>query len=619
MSLTQALGAAISGLRVTQSGLALVAGNVANADTPGYVRKAQTQVATSAGDSVAVRVSSIDRQLDVYIQRQLQVETSGGAYAGTRADFYARLQQLYGQPGGDNALETAYSKFTTALQGLNTTPDSSAIRGSVVGAAQALAQQLNSMTNDLQSLRTDTELSLGDAVNKASEAMRQIAAINQQLGSSGTSDATTSVLIDQRDNYINQLSELMDVRVISSDHNQVSVFTNSGVQLVGAEAAKLSFDAKGVLAPQSQWSADPNQRTTGTITLVSPTGGSIDLLATNAIRSGRIAAYAEMRDQILPQAQAQLDQIAAAMSSALSDRTVAGTVFPGPPAGFDVDIGSLQPGNRVNVTYTDTATGASHNVTIVRVDDPNALPLPASGDPNNKVVGVDFSGGPASVASQLSTALAAIGLQFSNPGGNTLRVMDDGGTNTIDVSSASATSTVTSLTAGTPEFPFFLDATTPYTGVITSAGSQSVGLAGRLVVNPALVADPSRLVVYQTSPLTAAGDLTRPNFIYDKMTSANASFSPQAGIGSVGSPFRGSIPSYLREMISQQGAAAESANSLKQGQDVVVNSLQQRFNDEAGVNVDSEMANLLQLQSAYAANARVMTTVRDLLDLLMKM
>jgi len=72
-------------------------------------------------------------------------------------------------------------------------------------------------------------------------------------------------------------------------------------------------------------------------------------------------------------------------------------------------------------------------------------------------------------------------------------------------------------------------------------------------------------------------------------------------------------------MISQQGAAAESANSLKQGQDIVVNSLQQRFNDQAGVNVDSEMANLLQLQSAYAANARVMTTVRDLLDLLMKM
>ena len=75
----------------------------------------------------------------------------------------------------------------------------------------------------------------------------------------------------------------------------------------------------------------------------------------------------------------------------------------------------------------------------------------------------------------------------------------------------------------------------------------------------------------------------------------------------------------MRQMISQQGAAADGASSLKEGQDLVVKSLQQRFNDDSGVNVDAEMATLLQLQTAYGANARVMTTVRDLLDLLMKL
>ena len=50
MSLTQALTAAMSGLRVTQSGLALVAANVANADTPGYVRKTAVQITSAAGD-----------------------------------------------------------------------------------------------------------------------------------------------------------------------------------------------------------------------------------------------------------------------------------------------------------------------------------------------------------------------------------------------------------------------------------------------------------------------------------------------------------------------------------------------------------------------------------------
>src|SRR5262245_43646778 len=147
MSLMQALGAAMSGLRANQTGLALVAGNVANADTAGYVRKAQNQVAVGAGDTaVSVRVAGVDRQLDLYVQRQLQLETSGGAYAGLRADFYQRLQQIYGQPGSDNALETAFNKFTAAVQALTTSPDSSAVRTGVLSAAQLLTQQLNGMT-----------------------------------------------------------------------------------------------------------------------------------------------------------------------------------------------------------------------------------------------------------------------------------------------------------------------------------------------------------------------------------------------------------------------------------------------------------------------------------------
>jgi flagellar hook-associated protein 1 FlgK len=126
-------------------------------------------------------------------------------------------------------------------------------------------------------------------------------------------------------------------------------------------------------------------------------------------------------------------------------------------------------------------------------------------------------------------------------------------------------------------------------------------------------------VVYQTSPLTPAADATRPNFIYDRLNSASLTFSPGSGVGTAPAPFTGSLPSFMRQVISQQGEAAEAAASLKQGQDVVVNSLQQRFNDGASVNIDQEMANLLNLQNAYAANARVLSTVKDMLDILMRM
>ena len=81
-------------------------------------------------------------------------------------------------------------------------------------------------------------------------------------------------------------------------------------------------------------------------------------------------------------------------------------------------------------------------------------------------------------------------------------------------------------------------------------------------MNAALLADPSRLVVMQTSPLTSAADATRPNFILDRLTRGVRDFAPEAGVGTAAAPFSGSLQSYIRQMISQQGEAAANADSL---------------------------------------------------------
>src|SRR5262245_22981354 len=129
MSLAQALATAVSGLRATQAGISLVSANVANAETPGYVRKTEAQIETAAGDlGISVRVDSVNRILDQYVQRQLRVETSGANYADMRAQFYDQLQTVYGVPGSQSAFETIYNNFTTALQALSTSPDSVSAR-----------------------------------------------------------------------------------------------------------------------------------------------------------------------------------------------------------------------------------------------------------------------------------------------------------------------------------------------------------------------------------------------------------------------------------------------------------------------------------------------------------
>jgi flagellar hook-associated protein 1 FlgK len=618
MNLSQALATAVAGLRVTQSGLSVVAANVANAETPGYVKKTSVSVQISAGQAgTSVAVGEIQRQLDQYVQRQMRTEASGAAYASLRADFLQHLQTVYGSPGSSAAIESVFNDFTTALQALSTSPDDPAARNAVLAQAQVLTQQLNSMTSQIQGMRADAELGLADAVARANNAMEQIAEINKQLSNYNKADTTTAALLDQRDAYIDQLSQLMDITVVHGDQNQVKVFTSSGIQLVGSTSAKLNFEPQGTMTANNQWSADPARRSVGTLTLVTESGGSVDLIANNAVRSGEMAAYLQLRDQDLPQAQAQLDEIAAALARALSDVTVSGTpAAAGAQSGYDVDIGSLLAGNTINVSYLDRMTGQTRSITFMRVDDPAALPLSndATAVAGDAVFGIDFSGGMASVLTQLNNVLTARGLIASTTGGDTLRVLDNG-SGRASLASLSATHTASGLADGTAQLPFFTDGGQLYTGAIGSLGPQSVGLAGRISVNAALLADPAKLVVFQAG--TEAGNATRPDFLLERIGNASLTFSPAAGIGSSNTPYSGTISAYLRQTISAQGLAAESARSLSDGQNVVLTSLQARFNDSASVNIDEEMSSLLQLQNAYAANARVLSTVQQMLQSLM--
>jgi flagellar hook-associated protein 1 FlgK len=622
MSLGSALAIAMSGLRANQAALSIVSSNIANAQTPGYVTQSVNQIETATGDTGAsVSVTGVNRQLNQFIQTQLRSETSGGAYADQMASVLTQLQSVYGTPGDAGTLETAFSNFTTTLQSLSTTSGSSSAQIAAVTAAQALAQQLNATTQGIQTLRSNAEQDINISVGQANAAMNQIAQINTQLQGMSSTDPTAATLMDQRDKAIDQLSQLMDIRVSTTNNNQATVYTTNGVELVGAQASQLSFNSQGTLNANSQWNSNPAKSSTGTISIKLANGAVIDMIGTNSISSGQIAADVTLRDKTLVQAQAQVDQLAASMASALSDKTTAGTVAPAalaPKAGFDLDLSSVLPGNTINLTYTDTTTSNQHQVSIVRVDDPAALPLSNAGaNPNNPVIGVNFSGGIASVVAQLNSALGTSNLQFSNPTGSTLRVLDNG-TNTATVNAASVTSTVSSLASGSAQLPVFTDGNLLYTGSITQSGSQQAGLAGRITVNAALLADPSKLTVYNTSPLTNAGDTTRSDFLYSQLTSGTFTYSPQTGLGTAASPFKGTLTSFMQQFLSQQSNASTSATQLQQGQDVVVNALQQKFKSASGVNIDTEMANLISLQNTYAANAHVMSVVQTMMTSLMQ-
>ena len=617
MGLSSALASAMSGLRANQAALSITSSNVANANTPGYIAERANQIEVpSGGPGSSAQFIGVNRELDLFIQGQLRTETSGAGFANQTSNILGQLQSLYGTPGSTGTLEAAFNNFTTALQALSTSSSGLSAQTTALASGQALAQQLNSTSQGIQTLRSNAEQDIGTSVNQANTDLNQIAAINTKLQGLSPTDPTAASLEDQRDNAINDLSKLVDVKVTTDSSNQANIFTTTGIQLVGGGlASKFNFASAGTLTPNSLYNSNPGKSGVGSLTIQLPNGANLDVVANKVISSGQIAADLQLRDQTLVQAQTQVDQLAATLSSSLSDQTTPGTaVTIGTQSGFNLNLANLQPGNSINLTYTNN--GVQQQVQIVRVDDPNALPLPSPPGVSPQVIGVNFTGGINSVVTQLNAALGPNNLQFSNPSGNTLQVVN--ATTGATVNAASVTSTVTSLTSGSPQLPLFVDAGTPYTGAITGSGSQLTGFAGRITVNSALLNSPSNLTVFSTSPPTAVGDTTRSDFIFSQLTTGTFTYSPKTGLGSATAPFNGTIGNYVQQFLSQQASAATSATQLQQGQSVVVSTLQQKFDSTSKVSIDNEMSNLIALQNSYAANAHVMSVVQSMMTALLQ-
>jgi len=612
MGLFTSINTAFQGLDITQKQMGVVSQNVAGANSAGYVKR-RLLTADLAGPGGGVVSNGVQRLLDTYVQKQLWQETGGAGYANIQESYTDQLNKLYGVPGSTTGLTGQFNTFKSKLQVLQASPGSIAARSDVVSSAKILANKIGLVSDGIKNLRQATEDGLSDAVSVANTALFDLSAINQKIGAGQTDPA----LLDQRDRAIRSLSEVMDISVTEQANGRISISTKSGfILLENEQFARLSFDAKPNIGPDNIYSVDPAKRGVGTVTLTDPSGQAIDFIAANGIRGGEIAGLIELRDKTLIQAQAQVDDFAANLSSAFSDRAVTSATVAG---GQEIALAGLQAGNKINLTYVDTG-GVTRKVTIIRVDDASKLPLDNSATPetDDSVLGVSFAGGVTGAITALQTGLNGIGpgLTASAVGvapATTLRLVPAAA---ASVSSLSASITNTALTGPGAEVPLFVDSganNAPFTGSL-DVKTQKTGFASRIVINPALETDPSRLVVYQT-PANPDADPTRPTALLDNLNNRTFVPSVESGIGNGQNAL--SISTGLTQIIQTQALQASEKTSLKDGQNIVLTAIETKFLSVSGVTTDQELATLTQLQSAYAANARVLAAARDMLSTLL--
>ena len=615
MGLSVTLSNALSGMRVGQNALDTLSNNVANAGTPGYHRRSVSVIDSLGVNSTYAREGQLSRTFNQSLQAHYTRSTAESGFTSVQASFLDRVQTLFGKPGTVGSIDSAYNAFESSLAAVATSPDSYANRADLVQKAQTVASTLNRLSSDIQSLRQEIEAKLSNSVDSINNQLQSLEKVNLRLADQGIDATSRATLMDQRDRLVEDLSQQMDLRVNYRGDGTVSLMTRSGVGILDVKASVFSYESAGALSAASRFSPNDAVSGVGKLSIMTPAGLEIDLVKQNVLQSGELAGLIQLRDQQLVQAQDQLDEIAASVAQAMSTNVKQGTqVTSGPSNGYEVDLANVRNGNEFTFKYTQG--GAEKTVRVLRVDDTTKLPLDYVDANGARVIGLDFSGGAAGVASQLQNKLGG-GLSVSNPSGSTLRIMDDGVAGTTDMLSLSTRTTSSGLQNGTLGFSLFVDTNNAdFTNSLDGVG-QKLGFASRISVNASIVADNKLLVQYTgTTPL---GDQDRLNQVIANLDDMRFSGGQGTGLSDASSRLGGTVADLISQTLNYQGNVAEAAISNNETPQQTLAALTQRLDSEYGVDVDEEMARLMELQNAFAANARVMSVVQELMDSLMQL
>ena len=450
MSGFSSINTALSALEAQQRSVDVAAQNVANANTPGYSREAvnlvniapparPAQWSTYSGDGLGVKVDSVTRFRDQFLEIQAAIAHGSMASMNQAASTMNSIEQLFNEPS-DTGIQSQLSAFWSGFDDVANNPGDTASRTQLLERADTLAASFNSVSQQLTQQKINTTNELGATVASINSTAQSIAQLNEAIKSNTIAGLPVNDLEDQRDLLANQLAESSGATLRAGDFNQVNVMLSGTALVDGSTSNTLALDTSGASAVL-RWT-----NTNAAAAVTSGTAGG-QLTAINAT----IPNYLAKLDTVATTLRDEVNQLHSGISGSLAvgnqDQSGAGNLQ------FDVALDN----------------GAMTTVTIA---------------------GADWSGpgGAAALQTALQTAVdAAVGA------GNATATVTGGNGSPISISLAGAGAHQLQVRA--------TGATTGFATLLgnTPVGSDGVGGrnfftgtdAGSLAVDPALEGNPA--------------------------------------------------------------------------------------------------------------------------------
>jgi flagellar hook-associated protein 1 FlgK len=395
-------------LEVSEGALNATSNNIANSNTPGYTREvpeiSETPETVSGGTVTGggVSLDGLQSVRDELLNLQIQQQTSAQSGADTESSALEQIQTNFASTGNDIA--STFSAFSSSLAQLSASPSSTAAQDGVITSGQNLAESFNTTANSLTTEQSAMNTQVTQTVAQINSLTQQIAQLNGQVSQLTAAGQDGGTVEDQRDELVQQLSQLTGVSVTQSSDGE-TITTGNGTPLVmGGQSFSL----------QTTTGSDGMQH------VLDSNGTDI----TTTIQGGQLGGSIQIRDQVIPSYLTQLNTLASQFASAFNAAQAEGydsngnagqSFFSVPASGAGAAAGitvSITDPSQI-ASSSDGTAGSNGNVANLSAALTNALP--SGQTPSQAYANLVFQvGNDASNSSSQSTAIGQNILQLTN-------------------------------------------------------------------------------------------------------------------------------------------------------------------------------------------------------------
>ncbi|HXJ01334.1 MAG TPA: flagellar hook-associated protein FlgK [Micropepsaceae bacterium] len=426
MALNGIISSGLTAIQTNSAALRVTSDNIANVNTPGYVRRvAQQQTLAPGGVLSGVQLSQIQRVVNDFLDKEVMSANGNASRYDVQSGIMDQLNAALGAPGDGNSIGSQLDAVYASLGQASLDPSSLTSRLGALGQFDSLAQSISGLASSVTDLRSATDQQVSAAVSQANTLIQQIVQLNPQIQHATVSGDTASGLLDQRDTLVSQLSQIVGIRTTTQPDGRMFISTADGVQLVGDNYTQLTYKP-------SSGSSSFNPISFQTVNAVSgqPVGPTQSF--DSHIATGQLRGLLDMRDGTLVDIGSELGSLAQSISLAFNAAHNANAAVP-PPTTLDGRQTGLLSTDGLNFTgqttigITDSSGTLQHKIAV----DFSAGTLSVDGGPSASIGSTIGS-----FTTALNTALGGNGSASFTDGKLTLSATGSNGVVISDASGA---------------------------------------------------------------------------------------------------------------------------------------------------------------------------------------